>query len=136
MAFVLSPKQEWGKFGLQLAIWSTVLTAACSLVHGMAYGLTYSSPNRPVWLMLETWFADFHYIFEQLLYVGALVFVAAKFFETHTIFSVGFDKMDAAKISMKGPDEDNIVWIGHRYGNRLEAETVAATIENRLKESA
>ena len=56
--------------------------------------------------------------------------------EQNNNFTVGFDKTDAAKISMKGPDEDNIVWIGHKYGSRLEAETVAATIESRLKSDA
>ena len=36
---------------------------------------------------------------------------------------------------MKGPDENNVVWIGQRYGSRLEAEAVAAVIEERLKSS-
>ena len=48
---------------------------------------------------------------------------------------MGFDKLDTAKVSMKGPDDDNIVCIGHRYGTRMEAEPIAATIESRLKES-
>lgn len=133
MTFVLEPKAGWGQRGLQLAIWSTVLAAALSVLHGVAYGLHYTSANHGLWAMLETWFGDFRFLFEQLVYVGALVFVGAKFFETRTIFSVGFDKLDAAKIAMKGPDDDNVVWIGQRYTTRLEAEAVAAAIEDRLK---
>lgn len=136
MTFVLSPKEGWGQRGLRLAIWSTVLTAALSVAHGLAHGLTYTGADRALWIMFETWFSDFRFLFEQLIYVGALVFVGAKFFETRTIFTVGFDKLDAAKVAMKGPDEDNVVWVGHRYASRLEAETVAATIGERLKQSA
>jgi len=52
------------------------------------------------------------------------------------MFTIGFDKLDAAKIAIKGPDDDNVVWIGHRYGTRLEAEVVANAFAERLKESA
>jgi hypothetical protein len=82
------------------------------------------------------WCTDFRYLCDQLVYSAVIFFVGAKFVETRTIFTVGFDKLDATKVSFKGPDDDNIVWIGHRYGSRLEAETVAAAIENRMKESA
>ena len=86
--------------------------------------------------MLTIWCADFRYLFEHLIYAGAIVFIGGKFIETRSIFTVGFDKLDAAKVSMKGPDDDNIVWIGHRYGSRMEAETVAAAIESRMKDDA
>ncbi len=79
---------------------------------------------------------DLRQVSEELIFVGIVLFIGAKFFETRTIFSVGFDKLDAAKISMKGPDDDNIVWIGHRYGSKIEAETVAAAIESRMKDDA
>jgi hypothetical protein len=39
-------------------------------------------------------------------------------------------------MTFKGPDENNIVWIGCRYANKLEAEAVAAIIEERMKNSA
>ena len=80
--------------------------------------------------MLLVWCMDFRYLFEQLIYAGAIVFIGGKFIETRSIFTIGFDNLDKDKVRMKGPDEDNIVWIGHRYGSRLEAETVASTIES------
>jgi hypothetical protein len=92
--------------------------------------------NAAILSMLATWCYDLRQTVDGLIYIGALVFIGAKFFETRTIFTVGFADMDSAKISMKGPDDDNVVWIGHRYDTRLEAETVAASIESRLKESA
>src|ERR1700749_4013599 len=131
MAFVLDKKQQWSARGLSLAIWSSAVTFVLGIVHGALENM--GSPAR---MMLIIWCSDTRYFTEQLMYIGAVVFIGAKFFETRTIFTVGFDNLDSAKISMKGPDDDNIVWIGHRYGTRLEAETVAATIESRLKESS
>lgn len=114
-----------------------VATALLVIPHGIFEGKAYDlDGDRPLWMMLGTWSADARFVCEQLIYVSALIFVGAKFFETRTTFAVTFDRVDAAKISMRGPDEDNIVWIGQRYGTKMEAETVAATLENRLKENA
>ena len=57
-------------------------------------------------------------------------------FETRTVFSIGFDRVDAAKMTVKGPDEDNIVWVGHRYNSSLEAEAIAAALNERISASA
>jgi hypothetical protein len=83
-----------------------------------------------------TFAGDTRFLFEQVMSIAALVFVAAKFFETRTTFAVTFDRVDAKKVSVRGPDGDNIVWIGQRYASELEAQTVAMTLENRLKENA
>ena len=142
MAFVLDKQQQWSKRGLSLAIWSTVAAVLLALADGvfkgplaMKYGMG-DMHNAALLSMLATWTYDLRQTVDGLIYIGALLFIGAKFFETRTIFTVGFDNQDSAKISVKGPDDDNIVWIGHRYGTRLEADSVAATIENRLKESA
>jgi hypothetical protein len=142
MAFVLDKKEKWSERGLSLAIWSTVVAVVLALADGVFKGplaIKYGMGDMhyaAVLSMLATWTYDLRQTVDGLIYIGALVFIGAKFFETRTIFTVGFDNLDGAKISMKGPDDDNIVWIGHRYGTRMEAETIAATIESRLKESA
>ncbi len=137
MQFVVDKQERWSKFGLKVVFVSVASVTVLSLIHGLLEGpfrdLVMESRNFSMWL---TWCADFRYLFEQLIYAGTVFFIGAKFFETRTIFSIGFDNMDSARVSVKGPDEDNIVWIGHRYGSRMEAETVASTIESRLKESA
>jgi hypothetical protein len=79
---------------------------------------------------------DFRYLAEQAIYAATIFFVGAKFFEMRTLFTVGFDKMDASKVKLKGPDDDNVVWVGYRYGNRMEADAIAAAFEERLKQSA
>jgi hypothetical protein len=79
---------------------------------------------------------DFRYLAEQGVYAATIFLVGAKFIEMRTVFSIGFDRQDVAKIALQGPDDDNVVWIGHRYGTRIEAETVAAAFAERLKESA
>ena len=142
MAFILDKQQRWSDRGLSLAIWSAVAAVVLALADGVFKGplsFRYGAGdmhNAAVLSMLATWCYDLRQSVDGLIYIGALVFIGAKFFETRTIFTVGFDTLDSAKISMKGPDDDNIVWIGHRYGSKLEAETVAQTIESRLKDSA
>jgi hypothetical protein len=131
MAFVLGKSEKWSERGLSIAIWATVITFLLGILHGL---LETMGPYAR--LVFITWCSDTRFFTEQLMYIGALVFIGAKFFETRTIFTVGFDTLDSAKISMTGPDDNNTVWIGHRYGSRIEAETVASTIESRLKESA
>ena len=79
---------------------------------------------------------DFRYVFEQVIYAATIFFVGAKFLETRTILTIGFDKADAKKMSVRGPDENNIVWIGHRYASKLEAEAISATIAERLRQGA
>jgi hypothetical protein len=52
------------------------------------------------------------------------------------LLSVAFDKLDAANMSIKGPDASNTIWIGRRYGTQPEAEAVAAALQSRMQESA
>ncbi|MDE1986547.1 MAG: hypothetical protein KGL29_15485 [Alphaproteobacteria bacterium] len=136
MRFVLDKSDELSRLALRTALISVAATVVLSIVHGLLQGdLRAVNYGSPWYAMAVTWCVDFRILFEQLIYAGAIVFIGAKFIETRSIFTVGFDKLDAAKVSMKGPDDDNIVWIGHRYGTRMEADIVATTIESRLKES-
>lgn len=141
MTFVLDKQKRWSERGLSLLLWSTVVAVLFALADGVfkgplsfKYGMG-DLHNAAILSMLATWCYDLRQVAEEAMFVGAVLFLGAKFFETRTIFTVGFDNLDSAKISMKGPDDDNVVWVGHRYGTRLEAETIAATIESRLKES-
>jgi CO dehydrogenase/acetyl-CoA synthase beta subunit len=84
--------------------------------------------------MVETWVYDLHYVFEQTMLVAAVLLVGAKFFETRTVFSIGFDRVDAQKMTVKGPDENN-VWVGHRYNSAIEAEAIAAALNERINAS-
>jgi hypothetical protein len=145
MTFVLDRQKRWSERGLSLTIWSTVAAVLFAIADGVlkgplslryGIGLGGGLNSAAILSMLATWCYDLRQVAEEGMFIGIVLFAGAKFFETRTIFTVGFDNLDSAKISMKGPDDDNIVWIGHRYGTRLEAETIAATIESRLKESA
>lgn len=137
MLTTLSDRRNWSRSGLSLLIGATVAAVALTLLDGILRGpvALYTSSHGSV-EMFATWAYGLRPIAEELMFAGTLIFVGGRFFETRTIFTVGFDKSDPAKISMKGPDENNVVWIGHKYGSRLEAQTIAETIESRLKESA
>ncbi|HUO99163.1 MAG TPA: hypothetical protein VMU01_10865 [Rhizomicrobium sp.] len=89
-----------------------------------------------MWEMLSTWALDFRYLADQAIYASTIFIVGAKFIEMRTVLTIGFDKLDAGKTVLKGPDGENIVWIGHRYGTPYEAEAVAGVLAERLNESA
>ncbi len=130
-------KQKTSDVALKGLIASVVIAALLAIPHGIFEGWVYNlREERGTAMMLSTFASDTRYLFEQLTFVAAFIYVGAKFFETRTTFAVTFDRVDASKISVKGPDGDNVVWIGQRYGTELEAQTVAATLENRLKENA
>ena len=141
MIDLLDKQAQWSKRGLSLAIWSAVVAALLALADGVLKGpLSFryamgDMHHAALLAMLATCAYDLRQTVDGLIYVGAIVFIGAKFFETRTVFSVGFDRLDSAKVSMKGPDDDNVVWVGHRYESRLEAEAVAQHIEERLKAS-
>lgn len=87
-------------------------------------------------LMLGEWCYSLHFLCESVIGAAAIVFIGAKFLEARTILSVGFDNVDSARMAIKAPDDENVVWVGHRYGTKLEADSVYAALESRLTESA
>ena len=85
--------------------------------------------------MVLAWVSDFLFLFEQGIFAAPLFWVGASFVETRTLLGVGFDRLDAGAMSVKGPDEANTVWIGRRYDAQLEAEAVATALESRIREA-
>ena len=115
------------------------LAALCACVVG-AVALSIADgvleDNLPqISLKVMTWVRDFRYLFGQGIYTAAVFWVGASLIETRTLLGVGFDRLDADSMSVKGPDEANTVWVGRRYGARLEAEAVAAALESRLQDT-
>ena len=133
----LKPSRQWSEIGLTTLVVSIVMTVVLAVADGIFRGIISAGIGpHPTMTILTTWVTDFRYLFEQGIYASTVFFVGAKFFETRSIISVGFDKLDAKKMAVKGPDDDNIVWIGRRYGTKAEAEIVAEVLAERLKESA
>jgi hypothetical protein len=136
MTFVLKKQSSWSDKGLSLAIWATLASVFLALAEGIFRGpIAYSHVSAGSIVMFANWCFNFRNISETLISAGVLIFIGGKFLENRTTLTLGFDTLDSSQISMKGPDDNNVVWVGHRYGTRLEAETIAATIESRLKES-
>lgn len=122
----------WSRRGLHLLAWSTAGSVAMAILEGVVRGPVAYAHNAPAAAaMFAAWCFGLRGVGETLMSAGALVFVAGKFLETRTTFSVGFS--DARNVLSKGPDEDNVVWVGHRYASRLEAEAAAGAIESRIK---
>lgn len=117
-------------------IGSIIASIVLSILDGIFKGGVYLGAYSLSYVMVTTWIADFRFLAGQAVYAATIFIVGAKFIETRSIFTVGFDKLDVAKMTLKGPDDDNVVWIGHRYGTQLEAEAVAAAFAERLKQNA
>jgi hypothetical protein len=142
MFTLAKPYRQWSDIGLAALVISIAAAIALSICDGLMKGplgeLGYENVSlhgRLLVNMLSVWISDFRYLAEEGVYAATIFFVGAKFLEMRTVFTVGFDKMDTDKVSMKGPDEDNIVWVGYRYANRLEAETIAEAFAERLRAS-
>ena len=133
----LDASRPLSRFGKELAIASTVLTALLSIADAIFRADAHTLEANPATTALYGTLAyDFRFLFEQLIYVGAIVFVGAKFFETRTILTVGFDKLDSDTMRLRGPDDDNVVWVGQHYRTRLEAEAMASALQSRMNVSA
>jgi hypothetical protein len=113
---------------LRWMVLSVVVTAGICIADGLLAPRSHEAEYLPI----SRWLYDFRLLFEQLIFVSSLLYVGAKFLETRSVFSVGFNTADASRMSMKGPDGDNIVWIGRKYDSDVEAETVAAAIQEKL----
>ena len=144
MFTLVKPYKQWSKIALTVLLISIAMAIALSVLDGVMKGpieagivsIGSSDHGRALYVMFTVWIVDFRYLAEQAIYAATIFFVGAKFFEMRTLFTVGFDKMDASKVKLKGPDDDNVVWVGYRYGNRMEADAIAAAFEERLKQSA
>jgi hypothetical protein len=130
--------RQWSDVGLRTLIGAIIASVLLALADGVMRGpiAIGTAMDQRLVLMLTTWIVDFRYLADQAVYAATIFFVGAKFFETRTMLTVGFDKLDADKLVLKGPDGDNVVWIGRRYGTAMEAESVAAVFAERLKQSA
>jgi hypothetical protein len=126
---------------LNIGVFALILGVFFVLLDGYLRGYLRNQAEAPglppaVIAMLGEWFYSLHFLCESVIGAAAIVFTGAKFLEARTVLSVGFDRVDAAKMAIKGPDAENVVWIGHRYGTKLEAESVFTMLENRLNQSA
>lgn len=137
MFTIAKPQTPWSNIGIRVLIGSVIASVVLAFLDGILRGLAMQmSDARGIWTMAATWAVDFRYLAEQAILASTIFIVGAKFIETRTIFSIGFDKLDTQKTVLNGPDENNVVWIGHRYGTKFEAEAVASAFAERLNESA
>ena len=115
---------------IRLAMSVLVACVGMSVLLSVADGAVrrFGLASEGMHLALLTWIADFRYFFEQGVYAATILWVGARFLAQRTILTVGFDTADSTALSVQGPDENNVVWIGRRYRARLEAEAVVAAM--------
>ena len=66
------------------------------------------------------------------LWVGAILYAIGRFLAGGLITIVGFEHTPPSKLLVKGPDEQNYVWIGKPYANAIDAELAAKAFSQRL----
>lgn len=136
MFTIVKPQRPWSELGVRVLIGTIIASVVLAILDGILKGELYNSTGtRGVLEMLAIWVVDFRYVAEQGILAATIFVVGARFIETRSILTIGFDRLDAARMVLKGPDQENIVWVGHRYGTPFEAEAVASVIGERLKES-
>jgi len=124
---------RWSERGLRFLVLSIVMCVLLSVLDGVVHGLSRDDLAGNAFLRMSVyWISDFRYVFENGIFASVVLFVGAKIFETRTLMSIGYDTVDATKVAVKGPDDENIVWIGRRYGSSYEAEVVAAAFAERI----
>ena len=137
MKVTVHHSRKWSAIGLNGAVYSLFAAVFLSFAHGLLNAMAETNVDRhQVYMLLLYWCVDFRYLAEQLILCGIVLFVGSKFVEERKLFTVGFDNVDAQLVRVKGPDDENTVWVGHKYDSRLDAEAVAAAFENRLRDAA
>jgi hypothetical protein len=68
-------------------------------------------------------------------WIGALFFCLGRFLEVGLVTIVGFERTPPSELIVKGPDENNVVWIGKPYSNSFDAELAAKAFGERLGKS-
>ena len=133
--------RKWSAIGFAVLVISTIMAITLSLIDGILKGgVRYEIASLGIYDQykidtIATWVYDFRYLAEQGTLVGAILFLGSKLLETRTTLTIGFAKLDDKNLSIKGPDENNIVWFGHRYATAVEAQAVADTLAERVKQS-
>ena len=112
-----------------------VLAVGLCIADGFVSDALIPTPHdrRIVWL--RTWIIDFRFLAEQIIYASAILFIGARFFEQRTLITIAFDKPDAGKMAVMGPDENGFIWIGRKYPSRLEGETAVAVLKSRIMQA-
>ncbi|HEX4159716.1 MAG TPA: hypothetical protein VHY79_14710 [Rhizomicrobium sp.] len=132
---IAKPQRKGSELRIRLLIGAVIASVVLAILDGILREKLYSAgADRPLIEMITTRVMDFRFLADQAIYAATVFTVGAKFIEMRTVITIGFDKLNAGKMVVKGPDEDNIVWIGHRYGTQFEAQAVASVIGERLKE--
>jgi len=64
--------------------------------------------------------------------IGAAFYCLGRFLEVGIVTIVGFERTPPSELIVKGPDDQNIVWIGKPYKNAVDAELARQAFSQRI----
>ena len=83
-----------------------------------------SVPGLIVYVMSE--------LASPLLYNSVFLISVGLLLRNWRVVIVGFENTPSAELTVDGPDEDKVVWVGKRYANALEADLAVHALSKRL----
>jgi hypothetical protein len=129
-------RRSWSQRAMITMIVSVILSVLLSVGEGLVYELSLQSPKNTVLPAIHLMVNDFRFLFEQVMYASAILFVGSRFFEQRTLITIAFDRPDSEKMTVSGPDENGFIWIGRKYASRIEGETAVAALKSRIMQSS
>jgi hypothetical protein len=127
------PWSDWAALALGVSFVASILL---SVADGLAADAWLNNTHDHLLTMAKTWITDFRYLADQIIYASIILLVGSKFFEARTVLTIGFDKLDAKRMAVLGPDEEGFIWVGRKYNTRFEGEAVVAALKSRIRDSA
>ncbi|HEY3918123.1 MAG TPA: hypothetical protein VGL83_10035 [Stellaceae bacterium] len=141
------PHKRWlddnlGKIGFVLFAFGSILLvlgmAGIVLQMVMRYpGFVASGNSVSDWSQTLMMIASLHYGFgTTLTVIGVAFYCLGRLIENSFVTIVGFERTPPSKLLVKGPDENNVVWIGSPYDSPIDAQLAAQAFAARLGSSA
>jgi len=115
---------------------SFIASVGLGVGDGFASDAWLNAPHNHMLTMIKTWIADFRFLSDQVLYGSIILFVGARFFEARAVLSIGFDRVDATRMAVHGPDKEGFIWVGRKYDSHAEGAAVVAALRGRIDEVA
>jgi hypothetical protein len=129
-------RTDWSRRALTGMVISFIACILLAVGDGFAADAWMAAPHDHRLTILRTLITDFRYLAEQIIYASTVLFIGAKFFEQRTVISIGFDKPDAGKMAVMGPDENGFIWVGRKYASRIEGESAVSELKTRIMQSS
>ncbi len=72
----------------------------------------------------------------SLFWAGVVLYALGRLLDRSSITILGFERTEPSECTVRGPDENNTVWIGRSYKHPMDAEHAVLALKERLGDDA